>query len=447
MNDTGVLGFPSNWYNYFPGGVMPEDYKFPTAAFGLRLYRKQIRRDVDTAMPVTPSNPIIRWKIPSSGNTILDFRRGCILLTLSVSGSAVGANPCPPNLIWNIIDRFRIEQGGNVVIDQRYFNLQESLMYTILTQIEQRETTANNLWGAGSRHLRKTRAGGWKYCIPLPSNCLTKTMLPWFVMQRAEGKSMGGWITTTFQDVFFQWELAKPEAFVETDVASPVSWTITRMEVEYEEIYMTNLSDFMSNWHTFKSKYPKLAFKSLTTFVQNLSTAAEQDILLDIKVSSLIAIFCTFRRVGSINDTTIHDKFESWLGQSDLPLIEFQWQINGLWWPEKPISCTDANWTEPYKLFLQTTGKYHGRGINENTTPILPGEFIHDKFVLCFDLSQHPFHPTLMNPVCTSSGNTPIHLRLKFNAAISNDIQMVIHTYHWKLWNIGSKGDIAISEY
>lgn len=446
MNDTGVLGFPCSWYNYFPGGVMPEDYKFPTGAFGLRIYRKQIRRSVDTAMPITPLNPIVRWKIPSSGNTILDFRRGCIYITFSVSATAPGANPRPPNLAWNIVDRFRIEQGGNVVLDQRYFNLQETLMYTLLTQIEQRETTATNLWGAGSATLRQTRAGGWKYCLPLPSNCLTKTMLPWFIMQRAEGKTLGGWVTTTFQDVYLQWELANPSAFVETDVPSNVSWTVTNMEVEYEEIYMQSLGDFMNNWHTFKTKYPKLPFKSITTMVQHLNTAQEQDILLDIKVSSLIAIFCTFRNMDQIQDTTVHDKFENWLGQADLGLIEFQWQINGLWWPEKPINCTDPHWLEPYKLFLQTTGKYHGRGIHENTTPILPGEFTDHKFVLCFDAAQHPFHPSLINPVCTASGNTPVHLKLKFNAAVANNIQMVVHIYHWKIWNIGSKGDVALSE-
>lgn len=446
MNDTGVLGFPSMWYNYFPGGVMPDDYKFPSAKFGMRLYRKQIRRDVDTAMPITPNNPIVRWKIPSSGTSVLDFRRGCIYVTLSVQASAVGANPSPSNLAWNIVDRFRIEQGGNVVIDQRYFNLQETLMYTMLTQIEQRETTANNLWGAGSRHLRKTRANGFKYCIPLPSNCITKTMLPWFVMQRADTRNMGSWVTTAFQDVYFQWEFAKPEAFVETDIASPVSWTISRIEVEYEEIFLTNLSDFMSNWHTFSTKYPKLPFKSLSSFITNLQTAEEQDILLDIKVSSLISIFCTFRFTDTINTPTLLDKFENYLGRATLPLIEFQWQINGIWWPEKPVNCTDSSWVEPYKLFLQTTGKYHGRGLMENSTPILPGEFIDDKFVLCFDATQHPFHPSLLNPVSTSSGNTPVHLRLKFSAPIAANIQMVVHTYHWKIWNIGSKGDISLSE-
>jgi len=447
MNTNGILGFPSAWAAQFGASIMSPDYAFPTVRNGMRLTRKLIRRDIDTAMPITPNNPIARWKIPASGTTVLDFRRGGVCITFSVSATAPGANPCPSNLAWNLIERFRVEQGGNYVVDQRYYGLQETLMYNLQTILEQRQTTAAVLWGAGSITLRKTRAGGYKYCIPFQSNCITKAVMPWFIMERARTSGITNmWSTVAFQDVYMQWEFIKPEAFVETDVASPVSWNITRMEIEYEELQIEELASFMNNWHTFNTKYPKLPFRTLYTILQDLSTAAEQYIPLDIKVSSLICIFCTFRFTNTAENTTIRDKFEDYLGQADLPLIEYQWEINNNVYPDKPVSLLDPAWVEAYKMMLNTLGKYHGRGLHENVTPILPNEYIGQRFVLCFDGNVNPFAPNLLNPISTSRGNIQVKLRLKFANAIAAGIQMVVHTYHWKMWNMGSKGDVPLVE-
>lgn len=447
MNTNGILGFPSTWSQQLGPYVMSPDYMFPSVRNGMRLTRKLIRRDIDTAMPITPNNPIARWKIPASGTTILDFRRGGVYITFSVAATAPGANPCPSNLAWNLIERFRLEQGGNYVVDQRYYGLQETLMYNMQTVLEQRETTASVLWGAGSVTLRKTRAGGYKYCLPFHSNAITKAVLPWFMMEKASKTvGVGGWATAAFQDVFMQWEFIKPESFVETDVPSPVTWTITRMEVEYEELQVEELAAFMMNWHTFNTKYPRLPFRTLYTILQDLSTAAEQYIPLDIKVSSLINIFCTFRYTADIENTTIRDKFEDYLGQADLPLIEYQWEVNNTVYPDKPVSMIDPAWVEAYKMMLNSLGKYHGRGLHENVTPILPSEYTQQRFILCFDGNVNPFAPNLLNPISTSKGNVQIKIRLKFNAPINPGIQMVVHTYHWKMWNMGSKGDVPLVE-
>lgn len=447
MNNTGILGFPATWASQFGPSIMSPDYMFPTVRNGLRLNRKLIRRDVDTAMPISPNNPIARWKIPATGTTVLDFRRGGVYITLSVSATNVGANPCPSNLVWNIIERFRLEQGGNYVVDQRYYGLQETLFYNLQTVMEQRETTAAVLWGAGSVTLRKSRAGGYKYCIPFQSSAITKAVLPWFIMEKATKQmGVGGWHTVAFQDVFMQWEFAKPECFVETDIASPVSWTITRMEIEYEELQIEELAAFMSNWHTFSTKYPRLPFRTLYTLLQDLSTAAEQFIPLDIKVSSLICIFCTFRYSADVENSVVRDKFEDYLGQAALPLLEYQWEVNNCVYPDKPVSMLDTSWVEAYKMMLNTMGKYHGRGLHEAVTPILPNEYVQQRFILCFDGNVNPFAPNLLNPISTSRGNIQIKLRLKFNGPIAAGIQMVVHTYHWKMWNMGSKGDVPLVE-
>lgn len=447
MTDTGILGYPSVWATKKNVAIrLPGTYAFPGQDMGPRIYRRKVIMDVGTTMPVTEQTGIIRFQIPSSGATLYDFSRGSIHITFSVSSATVGANPCPSNLAWNIIDRFTIDQGANRVLDQNYFNYQETLYYTLLCMFGQRMTTGVNMWGEGNIGIRKARAGGWKYQLPIGSNCLTKSILPWFKMM-----AMGNvYQPAPLQDIFLEWTLAKPEAFIETDIAtSDLHYSISRVEVEYEELLITNLASFMSQWNTFKTwglRYPPIAFRTTTTYNYTLSTAAEQDIQLDIQYNSIICIVCTFQYVNQIYNSTVRDKFENFLGQADLPFREYQWMINTKLWPDKPVDMSDPDWSHAYKVYLNTFHKYHGRGAYEDTTPLLPGEFITNKFVLCLDAQQFPFYPSLINPVSTILGNGQVHLMLKFNSVIPAGIRMLAHVMHWKWWNLGATGDTPVTE-
>ena len=148
---------------------VPAESTYDLPKVPLKTVRKFVRRDADTAMPVTQDNPIIRTRIQSNGPIILDFRRAKIIATISVAVDAPWSAR-PAALIHNIVDRFRLEQGGQNVEDRRFFGSQETLVYTTQTHINQQVTTGVALYGDGSQATRNARAAGCLGSIPIKSN-------------------------------------------------------------------------------------------------------------------------------------------------------------------------------------------------------------------------------------------------------------------------------------
>ena len=242
-----LLGYENSWKNQL-NYTVPAEYQLNIPANPIRVYRKIVKRDVDTSMPITNMNPLIRWRIPGNGQTLLDFRRCKIILDLNVYVDApYSARPSP--LIWNLIERFRLEQNGQYVEDRRYYNLQETLNYQVQTQIFQMVTVGTALYGDGSAALRNSRAAGWRYILPIPTTALTKGVYPWFMV----GKGLG---VVSLGDTYMQWEMTDPTQFVEIyGAAGPytgLGWEITRMQIEYEELSNDSItggiSAMMQNW-------------------------------------------------------------------------------------------------------------------------------------------------------------------------------------------------------
>jgi len=100
-----LLGYENGWQNQLKYSV-PAEYTLAVPANPIRIYRKIVKRDVDTSMPITNINPLIRWRIPGNGQTLLDFRKCKIIISFNVFVNPPWlARPAP--LAWNLIDRFR----------------------------------------------------------------------------------------------------------------------------------------------------------------------------------------------------------------------------------------------------------------------------------------------------------------------------------------------------
>lgn len=424
-----------------------DDSILPIPQYGARLVRKIVRRDVDTAMPVTPGNPLIRWKIPSNSNIVYDFRRAKVLIRFTVT-SAAGV-PAPSALAWNIIDRFRMEQGGQYVEDRRFFNLQETLVYVVQTHQAQQSTTGVGLYGDGSLALRQSQAVDYLYCLPIPTTGLTKAIYPWYQTT----KNQAGIVTTTMlPDTFLQWELARPETFVEVTgaVLPAVSWTINRMEVEYEELYLEGSNaPLIMNWLQLPAStakgYPNIWYRTFQTNNYPITTSLEQSLFIDIRLSSIICIYVTFRRIADVTNVNILNKHQTWLGPNITNMTEYQWEVNSCLWPDKPVNTTQPS--DAYAYFLESWQMFHSRGIQQECTAITKAEFMEDKFVLAFDGNSQPFTSLVLNPLSTSYTNSQIQLKMKFNPAPPAGIEAIVHTYHWRKWNFGSKGSsVAVVE-
>jgi len=442
----GYLGYQSAWSSQMgakEGYYVPDELKLNLPQNPVRVSKKLVKRDVDTAMPITPQNPIIRWKIPSNGNAIVDFKKAKVYITFSVGVNAPWSAR-PSALAWNIIERLRLEQGGQYVEDRRFFNLQESMVYTTQTHINQQVTTGVALYGDGSAAQRNARSGGWEYVLPFPTTCLTKAPLPWFAMS-PEKRS-----TTALPDTFIQWELAKPEDFVEVfggvGAVTGLTWTVTRMQIEYEELYPEGgpqaiLSKWLSpSLFATRGGFPRIWFRSFLTNVYPLTTSTEQNIYIDMKLSSINTIFATFRYTANTSNPQIYSKHTTYISKADMNLIEYQWEINSCLWPDKPVSLVDPSWVEGYVKYLEAWGMYHSRGIQQEVTPITIDQFLNDKFLAVFDGVQFAFSPAMLNPVSTANSGSIIQLRIKFSIPPPAGIEVVIHNYHWKVLNFGSNG-------
>jgi len=427
-----------------------DDMILPIPKYGARIIRKIVKRDVDTAMPVLPGNPLIRWKVPSNSSSIYDFRRAKILISITVTSSS--GTPAPSALAWNIIDRFRLEQGGQYIEDRRFFNLQETLTYVVQTHQKQQETTGVGLYGDGSLALRQGQAVDYMYCLPLPTTGLVKATYPWYQTTKT---AQGIISSTMLPDTYLQWELARPESFVEVvgGVAPyTVSYSINRMQIEYEELYSDsgNNAALIANWLQMENSvtkgYPNIWYRTFQSNNYPITMALEQTLFIDVRLSSIISIYVTFRRIADVNDTTVLNKHQLWLGPTILNIIEYQWEVNSCLWPDKPVSLNDPGKVEAYAYFLESWQMFHSRGISQECTPISKNEFITDKFVLAFDGNTQPFTSLVINPLSTALTNSQIQLKMKFNPAPPAGVEAMVHVYHWRKWNFGSKGQVPCVE-
>lgn len=438
-----MLGFPTKPLVEGKKYFLPPEYSLPVPENGARVQRRFVKRDITTSMPITNLNPLMRWQVPNDGVKILDFRRATVYITMSCAVDAPWFVR-PSALAWNIIDRFRLEQAGQYVEDRRYFNFQETLTYRIGTHINQTVTTGVELYGDGSPALRATKSGGWKYALPIPSTAITKSIMPWYSVGK-DGRAMA------IPEVWLQWELALPQAFLEVfggfGAVTGLGYTITRVQVEYEEIYGDGGNNFITrDWNPNVGFFPRIYYRSFLTNQYSLTQALEQTITIEFKLSSIVAIYVTFHNQANLNDPTAADKFETYLSRPDLPMIQYQFDVNSCLWPDQPVMMQDAGWVEPYLMYQRAFQMYHSRVIQQEVTPITGSEFTTDKFVLVFDGNQHPLSNNVINPISTRNSSQNILLKLTFNNPPSAGLVCLAHMYHWRAWNYGAVGSVPLIE-
>lgn len=438
MTNIGILGNPSTWAVQ-ESSAIPSEYIMPVPRQGIRLVRRNIKRQVDTTLPATPSTTDIRFKIPSSNIITLDFRRGGIHFV-------IGATVDPPyfvrlsNFAWNAFTRFRLEQHNQYIEDRTYYNYQETLIYWTTVLLDQFRTTGVGLYGSGSPALRNTRSASWEYILPIPTDSLCRTVMPWFQLINIKGT----FSSSNLPDVWMIWNIADPTEFLEAygavGAVSGLTYSVTKMEVEYEEITLESgqRSAFLKTWHADPSTYPRIRWMAYMTSVYPVTTGVTQNITLDVKVKALQYIIITFRLSADAGNPTVYDKFETWLGPDNpttpIPLLEYQFEVNNQFWPDVPITLVDPGDTEPYKKSLELFGNYFARFVHSEVSAIGPYQFSRDKFFIAYDANQFPFSNNIINPVSTENSTKNIILRMKFTAPPPAGLEILTHTCYWRQW-------------
>lgn len=440
MTNIGLLGNPSTWAFNTPS-LIPPEYKLPRPPTGFRIVRRILRRQVDTTVPININNSEIRWKIPSSSVITLDFRRTAVYVTVGVAVD-------PPhsarlsNFAWNMFSRFRLEQHGQYIEDRQYFGMQETFNFWCKALPNQFTTVAEGLYGYGSPVSRNLKSASWEYALPLPTDVLAKTVFPWFQLLQQNGV----YISSTLPDVICVWQVAPPAEWIEVygapGPATGLTYTITKMEVEYEEITVEsgNTEAFLRYWHDDPEPIPRIFWETWLTNIYPLTTGIEQHINIDVRVKSVQYIAVTVRQTNQTGDPFIYDKFETWIGPDSgiFPLLEYQWELNNNHWPDRPISLADPGNVQTYKKFLELFGNFYSRGVHMDVTAIGPVEHSTDKFVMAFDANQYPFSGKIIGPVSTERSSKYVILRLKFTAPPAANLELVCHTNYWRRWKFAA---------
>lgn len=442
MTNIGILGNPSRWH-LDNAGFIPGEYALPLPNFGIRLIRRMIRRPVDTQVPIGPSTTDIRFKIPSSNIVTLDFRRGGVHVTVGTTVDPPHTSRLP-NFAWNMFFRFRLEQHNQYIEDKMYYNLQETFYYWTNSLENQFVTTGKGLYGQGSPALRDSQAATHEYILPIPTEALCKSIMPWFQLINVKGS----YASSNLPDVWMIWDVAPPSDWLET-TGSPappanLTYSITRMEVEYEEITVEsgNNGTFLKYWHTDKELFPRIFFKTYQTFIYPMTQSVRQTQVIDFKLNSFDYIAVTFRMGNQVSDPNVLNKFETWIGPNypgnPLPLLQYQWQLNNNFWPDRPVDLSDPGNTEPYKKMLELFGNYYSRFVHQEVTAIEPFQFSRDKFVISLDAKQFPFTSNIIGPISTADSTKSILLQLEFTGPPAAGLEMVVHAYYWRMWRFAA---------
>jgi hypothetical protein len=352
--------------------------------------------------------------------------------------------------MWNIVDRFRLEQAGQYIEDRRYYGFQETLNYRVATHLAQQSTTGEALFGDGARPIREYKSANgsvWKYALPIPTTALTKAILPWYCVGR-DGRA------GAVPEVWLQWELTQPNNFLEVygDLAGgglnyTLSYTISRVMVEYEEIFGDGGNNaIITNWTSIPRAFPSIYYRSFLSNKYPLNDSLDQTISIEFKLSSIIAIFVTFHVDAELSNPLVYDRFETFQGRQEVPLTNYQWDINGCLWPDQPVEMNDVGWTSGYLMYQRAFQMYHSRIVQQEVTPINISEFADNKFILVLDCNEFPLSNNIINPVSTRSSTQNIQLKLSFITTPTPGLVCLAHVYHWRVWNFGANGSVPLFE-
>lgn len=421
--------------------TVPGTALLPVKRVAARAGRNATHKPADTRMPVTEQNPLIEWEVPNSSNVWVDWRRASIVFTLQLSRGS-GTYIRASNLIWNIIERFELEEGNENAEDYHKFAEQSTTKYILESQANGAAGHGESFYGDGSQANRNAKgAAVWKYKIPLSSIPLAKiATFPMFPPFHSPANRLQ-----------FRWIIKKGAQWIETD-ANPndYDWEIQSWEIFYDQVVMENKATYASHWNNSPlgmGGIPKISWLASDVSIRDLNISTSQTVLIDQKRQSLHGILCTIRRSADVSDPTVNDKFETWYGPNGaavFPLTQYQWRFNDGWWPERPVNLTDTYGIEGFKRLEHWLNHDHGEGNFKETNDIGAAEFMDHKFVIVGDFRTWPLIINTYNSVSTAHANTNIELHLTFSAPPEAGLQIIVHTFYDRDWYFGKEGGTKV---
>lgn len=375
--------------------VVPSDLKFCKPKYGAPLLREPVKVRASSTSYISNGNNEIIVQLSNDGN--YDFRRG--YLTFDVQLSATGATYVRlAQGVWCIFYRMRTLLGFELENIQEYNRL-FSLLWEALNDDRQSSVLALELMGIGTpldRDIWGTQIKN--YAMPLLSGFFDKDLLPLMMFtQIAELRLTMGDATT----------------FVETDGTSPIV-TITNFQFHCERISASSPFNVKVKSEIALSGLT-LSFPTFQYYSQGLAAGSANlnSIFVNHKSASMLSILQVWTPQGTVNTTTVNDKFVTWPRLTD----KHQFKIFGRFYPEEAVTYPAITAAEAYFTYLnwlteewQLSGELRG-----TPAPISNLEFTQgNEFIIILDVKGFPFDKEVINALGTENST----VQLQFDAYI-----------------------------
>ena len=381
--------------NYFAmPHVTPEQFKYPVPRRGEDVTRiwKLLQSDSPSGYSSSTSR-IARFTLPNNG--CYDFRRGFLLLDVTIRVSNPGTYQRLCQGAWNIFERVRWLNGTQVVEEFDDYNRILSMNWITNQYPTVVDQLGNDLLGWGTQLSRNAKGlVTTRYAIPIALGFANSGVLPLHCMQNQ----------------YVEFYLANGCEVVETDGTGTIDVAISGMEWHCEYLVGGTLAKDLESLVLQGQRTDGGFIIQFDSWRKEEST--QLSISNDIKISTRCDIFKAI--VGYMfngdqkTNPLFNDKFYTWPKNA---AATYQFKINNTLYPEQAVDCYDEA-LRAYFMYLNWTGAWKLDSFADDAPNISLQDFNDGSFLIVGDFVSNP-QTTLLNNVSTSNMNPDVILKLQ----------------------------------
>lgn len=380
-------------------------YALPVAGFKVSRFPR-LFQPLDQSYSFPIGNGIVRIRLPNDG--AYDFRESMLLVDVTLTNTPALVDPYLALMsgAWNLFDRFRLLQQGNVIQERNDYAKCYNLTFILqadpdyisgIGQLLGVDILANRITNALAIH---------RYSIPLDTGILTQGNIPLNVLAGA---------------IDVELYMSLPADCLDTNgtanqiTLNNIEWYVDRIAgAEYETklagIYQAGL---------------RIAFKEMILF-QNPVIQIAHDLKIGVRRASIDTILSYFTNNDAIRNTdVVASGFmnRQWNWQK-LSLRTFQFRINGTVFPDQAVDCTGRA-IRAYHMMLKLTNSWKIDGLCQDSPNIEPDAFngpdaTHGQFLITGDFRANCRVPyweqNVINLLGTEANSQDVQLNIRLDA-------------------------------
>lgn len=375
----------------------------------LALCRSEKRLQAQNTNYATDGNNIVAFDFPNSKP--IDFRTGFLMfdVTLRKTGGtyvrlAQGA--------WSMIRVLRV-YFGSMEDEIQWYNRLYTFLWNSGIAASVQATIGLDLLGVGTTTRRNAwgaNANGTSYVIPFYHGMFRQGIVPMNALSTGQNGQL----------LRVEFTLDNPLNFVETDGTNP-QLTITNLRWHYTEVSSADNSFEQEMVRLVTSGQYSIGYETWSVY-NNPILSSQPDILIQWKGSALNQITTIFVDGTSLANTTVNNKFTTWLKDSSngATMLNFQHCVNEIWMPVEAVDTT-GNAYRAYMQYLNSMGLWavDGQGLLY-PAPIDIDSFNDTQFMITLDMRSVPVPATdrseRFNTLSTSNSTSNTLLRIQYSS-------------------------------